>query len=379
MLFREEMGSSNIRARDLVRRINESVKQFRTVLVIAVGLAFALSFAGNLLGNRLLDTGGGQGWYVWAFIAFLLALLLWLLWHFVVPHISYHGNVALRLILNDRKKEVLWSPSWTYMAGASAHQVCEVLQKRGSLSPSGFGNQAYLGGSTWIEDLPGYLVLRWLSGFGLPVRSTGMRLKPIELSDLPAWMGRKNQWVDLVSKLGTPSGLIEASVSRLTVELPEGFRISAAANKQEVAGVVNLQGIAITSRYCKAEILSGPMFPTNQPPIVRPAPAPSIAGMPINAAQPEYYLQQLHDIVVASWPMTFTIEYSAGMLLLRPRKAQRFIEYLSKMADAFVEYFDWDSALAHARAWEKERMYDILMEIQADTKYIRQKVDHQDK
>jgi len=372
------MGSSNIRVPELVRRINESVKQFYTVVVIAVGLAFALSFAGSLLADRLLNMGWAQGWYVWAFIALLVALLLSLLWRFVAPLTTYHKDVALRLVLNDRKKEVLWSPSWTYMAGATAHQVCEVLQKRGLLSPSEHGNQEYPAGRTWIEDLPGYLVLRWLSGFGLTVRPIGMRLKPVASSDLPAWMGRNNRLVDLMSKLEKPSGLIEAAVSQLAVELPEGFRISASANKQETAGVVNLQGIVITSRYCKVEILTGPMFPSNQPPVVRPAPAPSIDGMPINAVQPEYYLQQLHDIVVASWPMMFTIEYSAGMLLFHPRKAQRFVEYLSKMADAFVEYFDWDSALARARVWEKDRMYDVLMEIQADTKYIRQKIDYRD-
>ena len=371
------MGSSNIRAPELVRRIKESVKQFYTVVVIAVGLAFALSFAGGLLANRLLDMGLAQGWYVWALITLLVALLLYSLWRFVAPQTSYHENVALRLVLNNRQNEVLWSPSWTYMAGASAHQVCEVLEKRGFLSYSELGDQGDLWGGTWIEDLPGYLVLRWLSGFGLTAKPAGMRLKPVALSDLPAWMGQNNQLVGLISKIRTPSGLIEAAVSQLTVELPEGFRISAPASQQERAGV-DPPGIAIASRYCRVEILTGPMFPSNQPPVVRGAPAPSIDGMPINAASPEYYLQQLHDIVVASWSMVLTTEYSTGMLLFRPRKAQRCIEYLSEMADAFVEYFNWDSALARARAWEKDRMYDVLMEIQADMKHIRQKIDYQD-
>lgn len=365
------MESSKNKARDFVRLVNESIRQFYTVLVIAVGLAFGLSFAGSLLVNRLSDTGWAQGWYVWVFIALLVALLLSLLWRFVAPPTSYRENVALRLVLNNRKHEVLWSPSWTYMAGSSAHQVSEVLQKRGLLSPSELGNEGNPGGSTWIEDLPGYLVLRWLSGFGLTVRPIGMTLKSVVLSDLPSWISRNNRLVDLMSKLETPSGLIEAAVSQLTVKLPEGFRILAPANKQKTAEAVNLQGIEITSRYCRVEILTGPMFPTNQPPVVRSAYAPSIDGMPINAAQPEYYLQQLKDIVIASWPMVFTIEYSAGMLLLRPHKAQRFIEYLSEMADAFVEYFNWDSALAQAKVWEKERMYDVLMEIQADMKDIR--------
>ncbi len=264
------------------------------------------------------------------------------------------------------------------MAGASAHQVCEVLLKKGLLSPSELENQVDPWERTWIQDLPGYLVLRWLSGFGLAARPAGMRLKPVKLPDLPASIGQNNRLIDLISKLGTPSGFIEAAVSQLTVELPEGFRISVPASRQETAGVVNLPGIAIASRYCKVEILTGPMFPSNQPPVVRRAPAPSIDGMPINAAPTEYYLQQLHDIVVASWPMVITVEYSAGMLLFRPRKAQRFIEYLSEMADAFVEYFNWDSALARARVWEKDRMHDVLMEIQADMKHIRQKMDHQD-
>lgn len=373
------MGLSNIKGPELVRRINESVKHFYTVVVIAVGLAFALSFAGSILANRLSDTGLAQGWYVWACVALLVALLLCLLWRFVAPQTSHHQNVSLRLVLNNRQNEVLWSPSWTYMAGTSAHQVCEVLEKRGFLSHLKLEDQGDPSGRTWIEDLPGYLVLRWLSRFGLTARPAGMRLKPVALSDLPASMSQNNRLVRLISKMGHPSGFIEAAVSQLTIELPESFRISAPASRQEMAGVVNLPGIVITSRYCRAEILTGPMFPSNQPPVVRGAPAPSIDGMPINAAPPEYYLQQLPDIVVASWPMVLTAEYSASMLLFRPRKAQRCIEYLSEMADAFVEYFNWDSALARARAWEKDRMYDVLIEIQADMKHIRQKVDHQNK
>ncbi|GAG07800.1 unnamed protein product, partial [marine sediment metagenome] len=255
MLFGEEMGSSNTGAPEGVRRINESVKQFRTVVVIAVGLAFALSFAGSVLANRLWDMGLAQGWYVWAFIAVSVALLLCLLWRFVAPQTSYHENVALRLVLNNIRNEVLWSPSWTHMAGASAHQVFEVLEKRGFLSRSEPGDQRDPWGRTLIEDLPGYLVLRWLSSFGLTARPAGMRLKPVALSDLPAWMGRNNRLVGLISKIGTPSGFIEAAVSQLTVELPEGFRISAPATRQETAGVVNLPGIAIASRYCRVEIL----------------------------------------------------------------------------------------------------------------------------
>jgi hypothetical protein len=119
---------SDIGARDLVRRINESVRQFYTVLVVAVGLAFALSFTGSLLANTLSDTGRPQDWYVWALIALLVALLLILLWHFVAPPTLVRERVTLRLILNGKRNEVLWSPSWTYMAGASAHQVYEVLQ-----------------------------------------------------------------------------------------------------------------------------------------------------------------------------------------------------------------------------------------------------------
>jgi len=371
------MEPSSIREYDLVHRVNESVKQFYTVLVIAVGLAFVLSFAGSLLVSSLSDTGWVQGWYIWTILVLLVALLLSLLWRFVAPLTSYHESITLKLVINNRRNEVLWSPSWTYMAGASAHQVCEVLQKRGLLSLSELEDQGDSWEKTWIQDLPGYLLLRWLSSFGLTARPAGTRLKPVALSDLPAWIGQNNRLVDLISKIETPSGFIEVSVSQLTIKLPEGFTILAPANKQETVGVLNLQGIALTNRYCRVEVLIGPMFPSIQPPVIRSAPTPSIDGMPINAAQPEYYLEQLQDIMVASWPMVLTVEHSAGMLLLRPLKAQRFIKYFSEMADAFVEFFNWDSALTRARVYEKEQIYDLLMEIQADIQSIRQKLDQE--
>jgi len=47
------------------------------------------------------------------------------------------------------------------------------------------------------------------------------------------------------------------------------------------------------------------------------------------------------------------------------------------MADAFVEFFNWDSALTRARVYEKEQIYDLLMEIQADIQSIRQKLDQE--
>lgn len=369
------MESSNIKAREIVRRVNESVKQFYTVIVIAVGLAFILSFAGSLLVSRLSDTDWVQVWYVWIIIVLLAALLLGLLWRFIAPFTSYNESIMLKLVINNRRNEILWSPSWTHMAGASAHQVCEVLQKRGLLSLSELKDQGDSWEKAWIQDLPGYLLLQWLSSFGLTAKPAGIRLKSVALSDLPAWIGQNNRLVDLISKLGTPRGFIEAAVSQLTIELPQGFKILALANKQEMAGVINLQGIVITSRYCRVEILIGPMFPSIQPPVVRSGPAPSIDGMPINAALPEYYLQQLHDIMVASWHMVFTFEYSTGMLLFRPRKAQRLIRYFSEMADAFVEFFSWDSALIRARVWEKEQIYDLLMEVQANIQSIRQKLD----
>lgn len=369
------MEPSSIKEYSLERRVNESVKQFYTVVVIAVGLAFVLSFAGSLLVNWLSDFV--QSWYVWVILGLLVVLLLGFLWRFTAPITSFHKSIALKLIINNKRNEVLWSPSWTYMAGAAAHQMYEVLQKRGLLPISELEGQGDSWEKTWIQDLPGYLLLRWLSSFGLTTRPAGMRLKPVALSDLPLWIGQNNRLVGLISKLGTPKGFIEASVSQLNVEMPEGFRISTSTKNKETIGIINLQGTAISNLYGKVEILFGPMFPSFQFPVVGSGPAPSIDGMPINAAQPEYYLQQLQDIMVASWPITLTFECSNIMLLFRPRKAQRLIRYFSEMAEAFVGFFCWDSALTRAKTWEKEQIYDLLIEIQANTKHIRQKLDRE--
>jgi hypothetical protein len=298
------MKRSSLRGDDLKRRINESVKQFYSVVVIAVGLAFVLSFAGSLLVNEFSNIDFIRRWYVWIILGVLVVLLLCFLWQFTAPVKSYHENATLKLLINKKQNEVLWSPSWTYMAGAVAHQTYEILEK--GLSTSESEHPGYSSGETWIQDLPGYLLLRWLSSFGLTCRPGGIKIRRVELSELPRWIGQANRLVDLSSKLGTPRGFLEASLSQLTVEMPEGLRISTPTTEQ-VNGYINSScGIAISNLYGKIEILFGPMFPSFQFPITRSGPAPSIDGMPINAASTEYYLQQLHDIVVTSWPIGIT-------------------------------------------------------------------------
>lgn len=287
---------------------------------------------------------------------------------------SFEEVARCNLLVNIDKEDILWSPSWTYAPLATARQVWEALQKRKLIPENGLLYEDSSGKKPLLEDLLGYLVLKWLMGVSLlsSIRTEGIKFKQFHPKDCAGKVGLDNEVVKRILQV-TPNGIGEIGLPQLTSQLPEDFKISPLSEAESPTSGIKFFGITLVNKYCRITIKIYAVSFTR--PVIRSGPAPILAGMPIDAIDQDYYLKQIESIGVATFIMVFRGSYTVPKLVLRPFKTQQYIQYISNMADDFKVHFDWETCARRATQFREKEMYEVVKTLKTDIQRIQQKLE----